>query len=141
MQTFEKHVSWMPGMSVVRLRATCELVTNDEDLTRLNNEINMFIRDAKEHCLREIANDSINTIMIVNPKRYPQGGGMYGQHTNFKAEVMAVDYGGGVMDNAADVMHIDELEGAMHSAIWKHVVCARNTYPSTLGKCDTAHKI
>ncbi len=131
----------MPGMSVVRLRATCELVTNDEDLTRLNNEINMFIRDAKEHCLREIANDSINTIMIVNPKRYPQGGGMYGQHTNFKAEVMAVDYGGGVMDNAADVMHIDELEGAMHSAIWKHVVCARNTYPSTLGKCDTAHKI
>ena len=44
---------------------------------------------------------------------------MYGQHTNYKAEVMAVD-------NAADVMHIDELEGAMHSAIWKHVVCARN---------------
>jgi hypothetical protein len=118
MQTFEKHVSWMPGMSVVRLRATCEFATSDEDLTRLNNEINMFIRDTKEHCLREIANDSIKTITIVNPKRYPQGGGMYGQHTNYKAEVMAVD-------NAADVMHIDELEGAMHSAIWKHVVCAR----------------
>ena len=118
MQTFEKHVSWMPGMSVVRLRATCEFATNDEDLTQLNNEINMFIRDTKAHCLREIANDSIKNIMIVNPKRYPQGGGMYGQHTNYKAEVMAVD-------NAADVMHIDELEGAMHSAIWKHVVCAR----------------
>jgi len=114
MQTFEKNVSWMPGMSVVRLRATC--VTDDEDRTRLNNEINMFIRDAKKHCLREIANDSIKTIMTVTPKRYPQGGGMYGQHTNFKVEVMAVD-------NAEDVIHIDELEGAMHSEIWKHIVC------------------
>ena len=116
--TFESYVDWKPDMSVVKLHAQCDytLAQSAEALSKFSEEIDMFTRFATEHCLREIANDSIKTVMIVSPERQPQGGGMYGKHTRFKAEVIAVNRG-----DAADVMHVDELQKAIHGAFWKQI--------------------
>ena len=107
--TFEKHVGWLPGMSVVKLHAKCEYTSGSgvDASSRLKCDINRFTKDVKEQCLREIANDTINRMTMVNPERHPQRGGMYGQHTNLKVDIVAVDC-------EDDVMHINELEEAMY---------------------------
>ena len=107
--TFEKHVGWLPGMSVVKLHAKCEYTSGSgvDASSRLKCDINRFTKDVKEQCLREIANDTINRMTMVNPERHPQRCGMYGQHTNLKVDIVAVDC-------EDDVMHINELEEAMY---------------------------
>jgi hypothetical protein len=114
--TFERNVGWMPSMSVVRLDAQCvyTIESGGDALNRLNKEINTFARNAKEHCLREIANDSINRIMIVNSERHPQRMGTFGEHTRMTANVNA-------LEDAADILHIDELEKEIRDAFWKHI--------------------
>ena len=114
--TFEKHVGWLPGMSVVKLHAKCDYTPGSgvDTSSRLNCEINRFIKYVKEQCLREIANDTINRMTMVNPERHPHRSGMYGHLTNLKVDIMAVDC-------EDDVMHINELEKAM-CGDWRHLV-------------------
>jgi hypothetical protein len=112
--TFEKHVGWLPGMSVVKLHAEYTLGSGLGAWSMLKCDINRFTKDVKEQCLREIANDTINRMTMVNPERHPQRGGTFGQHGSLKVDIVAVDC-------EDDVMHIDELEKAMYSAFWTQV--------------------
>jgi hypothetical protein len=131
--TYDIHVGWMPDMSAVKLHVKCEYMLVAGTEQQLNNELNQFIRFTKENCLREIANDSINRIMVVNPERHPKGGGMYGQHSRFKAEIMALNH-----EDATDVVHVGQLDAAIRNAFWKHVAAeSKRTFDECLVKVNS----
>jgi hypothetical protein len=119
---FSRHVDWLPDLPVVELKMTCDFkeIPDEEALTRISFNIDLFAKNAKECCLREIADVGIKCKMGlgVEPGRHPSGvsSSSFGGDINMNCQITAMS-----REDAEDILNVDQLESILRGAMWKQI--------------------
>ena len=115
------YVSWLPGMSAVKLDITCKynLPADAEALARFDNQIWMFGRNVKEYTLQEIANKSVKHKLGLSPPSTTTGLNMYHGDMDQYYKLDVTDH-----DDTSTTLDIDQIEKIIRDDIWKNVSTA-----------------
>jgi len=116
-------VNWLPGlpMATVEVECTFEEIPDEKALTRFGTNIDMFAKNAKECCLREIMDAAVIGQLYpgAESRRYPQRMGMSNggdTHLLFKVVVNTVNG-----EDATNILHVDKLETTLRGDMWKQI--------------------
>ena len=117
---FSRHVDWLPDLPVVELNMTCDFkeIPDEEALTRVSFNIDLFAKNAKECCLREIADVGIKCKMglCAHPGRHPSVVCSFGGDIYMNCHITAMS-----REDAEDILNVDQLESTLRGAMWNQI--------------------
>ena len=119
---FSRHVDWLPDLPVVELNMTCDFkeIPDEEALTRVSFNMDLFAKNAKECCLREIADVGMKRKMGlgVEPGRHPGRVLSFGGGEDIYMNCHVTPMG---REDAEDILNVDQLESILRGAMWKQI--------------------
>jgi hypothetical protein len=137
--SFEHHVSWLPGMAMVKLSVKWEYkeIADGDALEVMSGQIDRFERYSLECCLREIAECSIERKVLPggDSKRSLMRMGM-GDDT----VEMTLHVGGVSMQDVLgtgselNIVDVDKLEMIVRGSMWKLIHSESETPSSVCGE-------
>jgi hypothetical protein len=117
---FSRHVDWLPDLPVVELNMTCDFkeIPDEEALTRVSFNMDLFAKNAKECCLREIADVGIKCKMglCAHPGRHPSVVCSFGGDIYMNCHITAMS-----REDAEDILNVDQLESTLRGAMWNQI--------------------
>ena len=117
---FSRHVDWLPDLPVVELKMTCDFkeIPDEEALTRVSFNIDLFAKNAKECCLREIAEAGIKCKMCpdAKPGGCPSRVWSFGSDIYMNCHITAMS-----REDAEDILNVDQLESTLRGAMWNQI--------------------
>lgn len=119
--TYTYHVEWLPDLPVAVMEVECAFkeIPDSKALNLFGTNVDMFAKNAKECCLREIMETAIVGQMCpgAESKHHPQRMGMSsGGDMDLMIKVVVTTIN---RDDATNILHVDKLETTLRGDMWK----------------------